>query len=188
MAALHGHDGWLASCPFGFMVLDREAGEFFLRTKDAVFPGLTIAELFGIADGPLHEEIVRNIININGADHRRLRNLVNPALVAPCRRPLPAGDAPVSRGAAGDDPGGRPLRVHLVVREAVPVAGDRRGDGRTAERRARGCTTGRTGSSASSTPNSLLTERARIEQAVSEFYVSGRRADRASGATRPATT
>jgi cytochrome P450 len=80
MSALHGHDGWLAACPFGFMTLDRESGEFFLRTKDAVFPGLTIAELFEIADGPLHEEIVRNIININGDDHRRLRNLVNPAL------------------------------------------------------------------------------------------------------------
>jgi cytochrome P450 len=80
MAAIRGHDGWLATCPFGFLVLDRAAGEFFLRTKDAVFPGLTIADLFGIADGPLREEIVGNIININGADHGRLRNLVNPAL------------------------------------------------------------------------------------------------------------
>jgi cytochrome P450 len=80
MAGIRGHDGWLAACPFGFMVLDRESGEFFLRTKDAVFPGLTIADLFGIADGPLHEEIVKNIINLNGDDHRRLRNLVNPAL------------------------------------------------------------------------------------------------------------
>jgi cytochrome P450 len=80
MASFEGHDGWLAACPFGFMVVDREAGELFLRTKQAVFPGLTIAELFSIADGPLHEEIVKNIININGDDHRRLRNLVNPAL------------------------------------------------------------------------------------------------------------
>jgi len=80
MSALQGHDGWLATCPFGFMVLDRESCEFFLRTKHAVFPGLTIAELFGIADGPLHEEIIANIINVNGADHSRLRNLVNPAL------------------------------------------------------------------------------------------------------------
>jgi cytochrome P450 len=80
MAALRGHDGWLAANPFGFIVLDREAGEFFLRTRDAVFPGLMIAQLFGIAEGPLHEEIVHNIININGPDHRRLRNLVNPAL------------------------------------------------------------------------------------------------------------
>src|SRR5438270_9717540 len=80
MAEVQGHDGWLVANPFGFTVLEREAGEFFLRTKDAVFPGLTIGELFGISDGPLYEEIVKNIININGDDHRRLRNLVNPAL------------------------------------------------------------------------------------------------------------
>ena len=80
MASLHGRDGWLASNPFGFTVLDRESGEFFLRTKAAVFPGLTIAELFSIDSGALHEEIVKNIINVNGDDHRRLRNLVNPAL------------------------------------------------------------------------------------------------------------
>ena len=80
MKGLEGHDGWLAANPYGFTVLDRESGEFFLRTKEAVFPGLTIAELFQISDGPLHEEIVKNIININGGDHRRLRNLVNPAL------------------------------------------------------------------------------------------------------------
>jgi cytochrome P450 len=80
MAALRGHDGWLAACPFGFLVLEREAAEFFRRTRDAVFPGLTIAQIFEINDGPLHEEIVKNIININGDDHRRLRNLVNPAL------------------------------------------------------------------------------------------------------------
>jgi cytochrome P450 len=80
MAGLHGYEGWLAAGPFGFIVLDREAGEFFLRTKQAMFPGLTIGELFGIEVGPLHEEIVKNIINVNGDDHRRLRNLVNPAL------------------------------------------------------------------------------------------------------------
>src|ERR1700746_564543 len=72
MASLRGHDGWLVANPYGFTVLDRESGEFFLRTKDAVFPGLTIAELFQIYDGPLHEEIVKNIININGSDQGRL--------------------------------------------------------------------------------------------------------------------
>ena len=46
----------------------------------AMFPGLAIAEIFQIADGPLREEIVKNIINVNGADHGRLRRLVNPAL------------------------------------------------------------------------------------------------------------
>jgi len=80
MAAVAGHDGWLAANPFGYTVLDHESGEFFLRTRQAIFPGLTIAQLFGISDGPLHEEIVHNIINLNGADHGRLRKLVNPAL------------------------------------------------------------------------------------------------------------
>jgi cytochrome P450 len=80
MTDLRGHDGWLAASPFGFIVLDRDAGEFFLRSRAAVFPGITIADLFGITDGPLREEIVRNIINLSGEDHRRLRNLVNPAL------------------------------------------------------------------------------------------------------------
>ncbi len=80
MLEIEGHEGWLAASPFGYIVLDREAGEFFLRTKAAVFPGLTIADLFQVTEGPLREEVVKNIININGDDHRRLRNLVNPAL------------------------------------------------------------------------------------------------------------
>jgi cytochrome P450 len=80
MAEAAAYDGWLAANPFGYTVLDRESGEFFLRTRQAVFPGLTIAEIFQISDGALHEEIVKNIINVNGADHSRLRNLVNPAL------------------------------------------------------------------------------------------------------------
>ncbi len=80
MAGVAGRDGWLVRNPFGFTVLDRASGEFFLRTRDAVFPGLTIADIFGISDGPLHEEILKNIINVNGGDHQRLRSLVNPAL------------------------------------------------------------------------------------------------------------
>ena len=48
MAALEGYDGWLAAQPFGYAVLDREAGEFFLRTRAAEFPGSMIAQLFGI--------------------------------------------------------------------------------------------------------------------------------------------
>ena len=62
------------------MVLDRAAGETFLRTRSAIFPGLLLAEIFGITDGPLHEQMTRNIINVNGAAHSRLRGLVNPAL------------------------------------------------------------------------------------------------------------
>ena len=71
---------WLAKGLYGYLVLDREAGEFFLRTKRATFPGMKIAEMFGVENGPLFEEMRRNILHINGKDHARLRSLVNPAL------------------------------------------------------------------------------------------------------------
>jgi cytochrome P450 len=70
---------WLASSPLGYFVLDRDAATFFLRTKSATFPGLRIAEMFGVEEGPLLEQMRRNILHINGDAHRRLRNLVNPA-------------------------------------------------------------------------------------------------------------
>jgi cytochrome P450 len=72
--------GWLAQAPFGYMTLDREAGEFFLRTRSAIFPGMKIAEIFEVREGPLYEQMERNILHVNGADHTRLRSLVNPAL------------------------------------------------------------------------------------------------------------
>ena len=73
-------EGWLAAGPYGYVVFDREAGEFFLRTRSAIFPGMKIAELFEVTEGPLWEEMKRNILHINGTDHTRLRSLVNPSL------------------------------------------------------------------------------------------------------------
>jgi len=72
--------GWLARGPFGYITVDREAGDWFLRSRSAIFPGMKIAEIFGVTEGPLYEEMARNILHINGADHSRLRGLVNPAL------------------------------------------------------------------------------------------------------------
>jgi cytochrome P450 len=73
-----GH--WLARGPLATVILDREAGEHFLRSRSAIFPGLLLAEMFGVSDGPLFEQMTRNIINADGDTHRRLRGLVNPSL------------------------------------------------------------------------------------------------------------
>src|SRR6201992_1355538 len=71
--------GWLARSPLAYLVLDREAGKFFLGSRAAAFPGRQIAEFFGITSGPLWDHIDTNILNLTGARHRRLRALVGPA-------------------------------------------------------------------------------------------------------------
>jgi cytochrome P450 len=74
--------GWLAEGPYGYIALDRESAEFFLRTRSAIFPGMKIAEIFGVTEGALYEQMKHNVLHVNGPDHTRLRSLVNPALSA----------------------------------------------------------------------------------------------------------
>ena len=71
--------GWLARTPIAYIVLERESGEFFLRSRNAAFPGRQLADLFGISAGPLREHIDANILNQSGEQHRRLRALVGSA-------------------------------------------------------------------------------------------------------------
>jgi cytochrome P450 len=71
--------GWLARSPLAYLVLEREPGEFFLRSRATAFPGRQIAEFFGITSGPLADHIDRNILNLTGDQHRRLRALAGPA-------------------------------------------------------------------------------------------------------------
>ena len=71
--------GWLVQSPLSVVVLDRESGEFFLRSKATAFPGREIADIFGVTSGRLREQIDANILNLTGAQHRRLRGLVGPA-------------------------------------------------------------------------------------------------------------
>jgi cytochrome P450 len=78
LADLRKH-GWLARSPLSYVVLDRQAGEFFLRSKGTAFPGREIADLFGVTGGALRELIDANILNLTGPAHRRLRALVAPA-------------------------------------------------------------------------------------------------------------
>ncbi|HEX5121504.1 MAG TPA: cytochrome P450 [Pseudonocardiaceae bacterium] len=70
---------WLVRSPLAFVVLEREAGEFFLRSRDTAFPGRQLAQFFGITAGKLADHIDANILNLSGDGHRRLRGLVGPA-------------------------------------------------------------------------------------------------------------
>lgn len=74
-----GEVGWLASSPLAYVVLDRDAAEFFLRARGTTFPGREIADLFGATSGRLREVIDANILNQQGDRHRRLRSLVGGA-------------------------------------------------------------------------------------------------------------
>ena len=118
--------GWLARSPLSLVVLDRDGGEFFLRSKATVFPGREIADLFGVTGGRLREQIDANILNQTGARHRRLR-----ALVGPSFSPRAADKwRPVMRGFLADlwqgIGHGHGHRVRRRVRQALPVADDRR--------------------------------------------------------------
>jgi cytochrome P450 len=72
--------GWLARSPLAYLVLEREPGEFFLRSGATTFPGRQIATFFGITSGPLSEHIDQNLLNLSGGRHTRLRALAGPAL------------------------------------------------------------------------------------------------------------
>jgi cytochrome P450 len=118
-------NGWLAQGPFGYIVLDRESAEFFLRTRAAIFPGMKIAEIFGVTEGPLFEQMKRNILHVNGPDHARLRSLVNPALspraverYRPAMRAFLEGLLEQARAGAGD--GEEVVRCEFVEAFAKP--------------------------------------------------------------------
>jgi cytochrome P450 len=68
---------WIARTDLGFVLLDREAANVFLKSKSAEFPGIKMFELLGITEGPLYESLSKNIISLNGDQHRRLRALVH---------------------------------------------------------------------------------------------------------------
>ena len=158
--------GWLASMPLGFVVLDREGGEFFLRSRSFTFPGMKIAEIFGIDDGPLYDEIRRNILHINGADHSRLRGLVNPAFTPRAverwrpfmRETIAELFAPLDGRADGVEAIAKPYpsRVIATLMGAPIEDAERLWDWSNLIQRQFGMT--------------VAQERPQIEQAVSEFY------------------
>jgi cytochrome P450 len=168
MAELGGQ-GWLARTSVGVCVLDREAAELFLRSRACEFPGLKLAELFGITTGALAEELRRNILCLHGADHRRLRTLVNPAFTpraADRWRPAMRGFleqlwAPFGAAGGGDvvDALCRPypaMTIATVMGAPVSDAPRLHHWSNMIQKQF--------------SPAELLAERAEIEQAVEEFY------------------
>ena len=93
--------GWLAKSPLAYIVLDRDSGEFFLRSRATAFPGRQIAEFFGVTGGPLAEHIDANILNLTGEQHRRLRALVEPGAHAAEGGPLAPGRCVASWTSSG---------------------------------------------------------------------------------------
>jgi cytochrome P450 len=162
--------GWLAATPLGYVVLEREAASFFLRSRSAEFPGMKIAELFGVEEGPLYEEMRRNVLHLNGADHARLRGLVNPSFTpraAERWRPAMRGFLTELLDAVPDD--GRcefvgafakpyPSQVIATVMGAPVADAPRLHEWSNWVQR-------------QFDPPVLMAERARIEQAVTELYV-----------------
>jgi cytochrome P450 len=191
---LHGEDfhrvmtdlaqlSWLARIPLGYLTLDAEAGEFFLRSREATFPGQTIAELYGIESGPLREEIDRNILHLDGEVHRRLRSLLNPFFTPkaadrwrPVMRDLIAGlfaDIEKVGGCEFVDAIAKPypsMTIASVMGAPLSDAPKLHEWSMWIQRQFDG--------------PALILERARIEQAVEEFYawcdqlLARRRADR----------
>jgi cytochrome P450 len=160
---------WLATSPLAYFVLDHQAATFFLRTRSATFPGMKIAELFGITDGPLAEEMRRNILHVNGEDHRRLRNLVNPAFTPRAAdRWRPAMREFLARLWAGVEAAGRcelveafakpypSLTIATVMGAPLEDAPRLHHWSNVIQRQF--------------DPTALMTERAAIEQAVEEFF------------------
>ena len=92
---------WLATSALGYFVLDREAGRVLPADEERHLPGLRIAEMFEVEEGPLLEEMRRNILHINGDGHRRLRNLVNPAFTPRAADRWRPADARLPRAALG---------------------------------------------------------------------------------------
>lgn len=171
---------WLSRMPLGYLTLDRDSGEHFLRTRSAIFPGQLIAELYGVESGPLREEIDRNILHIDGPDHARLRKLVNPSFTPR------AADSwrPAMRGFLEQLWGGLDGSCELVEAFAKPypsltiatVMGAPTSDAPRLHEWSNWIQRQFDGPS-------LIADRARIEQAVQEFYdwcddlLAARRAD-----------
>jgi len=70
---------WYANSPIGLMVLRYAEAQDLLRDQRLDHNGKRFMETNGIVDGPIYDWFVPMIANHDGAEHRRLRGLVNRA-------------------------------------------------------------------------------------------------------------
>ena len=151
-----------------YVVLEREAASFFLRTKQAAFPGKQIAELFQIGDGPAAAS------RSTATSSTSTATTTGACATSSTRRSRRAPPTAGARSCASfiDELVAARRRSDFVATrlQAVPGADDRDGHGRAARGRRRAWRSGRTGSSASSTGRRCSTERDRVERACAELY------------------
>lgn len=73
---------WYADSPLGTLVLRYAESRDLLRDPRLIHNGKRYLEMNGIVEGPIHDWFVPMIVNHDGEDHRRLRNLVTKAFTA----------------------------------------------------------------------------------------------------------
>ena len=115
-------EGWLAQGPFGYVVLDREAAEFFLRTRAAIFPGMKIAEIFGVTEGPLYEQMRAQHPACQRPRPHAPAQPREPGAVAARGRALPPGDEGLPRASCSRRRrvlGGEPTATPTTARSAA---------------------------------------------------------------------
>lgn len=99
--------GWLARTDLGYVVLDRSSVDTVLRTRHARMPAIELLELQGVTEGPIHDQLSGNLLNLHGEPHRRLRGLVQSSFTpAAAQRLRPVMRAHLERLTDRLDPSG----------------------------------------------------------------------------------
>jgi len=80
VADLHDQGHWIYRSPLWLGVIDYGAArELWRDERFTAATSVTILELQGITEGPIHERAARNILSVPLADHSRIRRLVSPS-------------------------------------------------------------------------------------------------------------
>ena len=63
--------------PLGCLVVRRHLVQSLLSDARLGSPLLVLARMQGVGDGPLHDMLARSLLELDGADHTRVRRLVS---------------------------------------------------------------------------------------------------------------